>query len=151
MKKLTLLLMLMVASVSFGQLKKVDMSKGTSNQIGKIQPMGTPLMMELTKSGDNVYTFTYRDAEFQTMDVYKSFVLVDTGSDLETLYQMIVEGFATKAKEPVVLELKDQFLYLRFDGKVMRFVSSTDKTGTITSSSAPFSKKQIDKLFGKEK
>jgi hypothetical protein len=151
MKKLTLLLMLMVASVSFGQLKKVDVSKEAESEIGKIQPMGTPLMMKLNKAGENVYIFTYRDAAFQTMDEYKKFVLVDTGSDLETLYQMIVEGFTTKPKDPIVLELKDQFLYLSFDGKTMRFHSSSDKKNESTSSSAPFNKKQIDKLFGKAK
>lgn len=152
MKKITLLLMLMVASLSFGQLKKVEMTDSGAVEIGKVQPLGLPVMIELKKVAENMYIFNYRDAAFKTMDEYKTFVLVDTGSDLETLYGMIMEVFETKPKEPIALELKDQFLYINYTGKAVRFSSTLDKTpNSLLSSSAPFNKKQIEKLFGKAK
>jgi len=154
MKKFTLLVMLFVASMSFGQLKKVDTSNmEKSVEIGKIQPLGQTPHMELTKLG-NTYTFTYKDVEFKTIDQYRKFTLNETGSDLETLYQMIMEGYEKKPVDPIMLELTDNIVWLRFEksfGMTVLKISSTEKypNAPITQSNM-FTKKQVEKLFGKK-
>lgn len=155
MKKVTLLLMLLVASVSFGQLKRVETTKVERIEIGKIQPLGSPLLMEITKSG-NSYNFNYKDQKFEILEQYESFTLEETGSDFEELYKMIEEGLKTIPKEDIMLELNNQYVWLNFEkflgAPVVRFSSSTSKSGSAhISMSNQFTKKQIDKLFGKKK
>jgi len=155
MKKITVLIMLLMASVSFAQLKRVDTSNfAKSEEIGKIQPLGQAPHMELTKLGD-VYTFTYKDVEFKTMDQFRSFTLKETGSDLETLYSMIMEGFEKKPEEPIMLELSDNIVWLRFEKSfgmtVLKVLSSEKYANAPITQSNMFLKKQVEKLFGKGK
>ena len=107
--------------------------------------------MKITKL-DNVYTFTYQDVEFKTIEALRTFKLVDTGSDFESLYSMIKEGFVTPPSESIMLDLNDYIVWLDF-GKnygqnVVKF-SSTLKTMNAPTFSWDFTQKQVDQLFGK--
>lgn len=147
--------MLMVASVSFAQIKKVDTSqiKETTEEIGKVELAGK-LYIKLTKK-DNVYTFTYQDFEFKTLEMFRSFSFEETGSDLESLYTMIQEGMTTPPAEDIMLDLKDNFVYLSFSknmgAPVVRFSSSEKKPDAKHTGSWNLTRKEVDKLFGKSK
>lgn len=150
MKKITLLVLLLTASFSFAQLKKVEVTK--AEEIGKVQAFGAPMNLECKKRGD-VYTFSYKDAEFPTLTEYREFEFKDVDNTFEDLYAAILDGFEKLPEESVVLELPDYILSLEFKKSfgvaVVRFYSSR-KGGTVTASNQ-ITKKQVEKLFGKKK
>ena len=150
MKKIALFLMLITASASFAQLKKIEVTK--AEEIGKIQPFGVPLFMDCKKSGD-VYTFSYKDFEFKTLNEYREFKFKDVDNTFEDLYAAILDGLEKVPEESVMLELPDYILSLEFKKTlgvpVVRFYSSI-KGGSRVSASNQFTKKQIEKLFGKK-
>lgn len=153
MKKVALLLMLLTASVSFAQLRKVEVTK--AEVIGKAQQFGAPLEAECTKLG-NRYTIKYKDSQFKTLTEYREFSFEDVDNTFNDLYAAIEEGFNTMPKEPVMLELPDHYVWLNFSkflgAPVLRFSSTNSK-----SKDAPIyvsnemAKKQVEKLFGKKK
>lgn len=153
MKKITLIVLLLTASFSFAQLKKVEVTKAET--IGKAQQFGAPLEAEMTKSG-NTYTIRYRDAKFKTMDEYQSFSFDDIDNTLNDLYTTIEEGFKTMPKESIMLELPNHFIWLHFDkflGSSVLSISSSpskEKDAPVYMSNQ-IAKKQIEKLFGKKK
>lgn len=155
MKRITLLLMLLVASVSFAQIKKVEVAKVEKTEIGKITPGGL-FAMKCEKSGNDYY-FTYKDDTFKQINEEKTFVIKDVDNAFESLYSMIQEGFTTIPAEPIMLEFEDGYLWLSYrkflGAPVIKFGHATSKTSEFASIgfSQEFTKKQIDKLFGKKK
>jgi len=153
MKKFTLLVMLLVSSVSFAQLKKVEVTK--VEEIGKAQQFGAPLEAEITKKG-NVYTVSYRDSQFKTLNEYREFSFEDVDNTFSDLYATVEEGFKTMPAEAIMLELPNHFIWLKFEKymgfPVLSISSSTDKSQTaIIFKSNQIAKKQVEKLFGKKK
>ena len=148
-----LLGMLLTATMSFAQLKKVQSTP--SEPIGKAQQFGAPLEAEITKSG-NVYTVSYRDMQFKTLNEYRTFTFEDVDNTFNDLYAAIEEGFNTMPKEPVMLELPNHYVWLKF-GKflgspVLTISSSYNKTKeSPIYFSNEIAKKQVEKLFGKKK
>lgn len=157
MKKITLLVLLLVSTVSFGQLKKVE-EKPTDKgvEIGKIQPMGQPVHMSCTKYGEDVYAFTYLDGEFlHNKTVFHTFIFKDIDGAFNSLYDIIIKGFEEMPKEPIKLELDKEFLWIHFQKdmgiKLVYFESSyTKDDNSHKGISRKFTKKQIEKLFGKK-
>lgn len=153
MKKTLLLGMLLTASMSFAQLKKVETT--SSEPIGKAQQFGAPLEAECTKIG-NVYTIRYRDMQFKTINEYRTFSFEDADNTFNDLYAAIEEGFKTMPAEPVMLELPNHYVWLKFSkflGSPVLTISSSDnksKESPIYFSNE-IAKKQIEKLFGKKK
>ena len=147
--------MLMVASVSFGQIKKVESTKVEKTEIGKITPGGI-FAMKCEKAGDNYY-FTYKDDTFKVLNQENTFVIKDVDNAFESLYGMIQEGFTTLPEEPFMLEFEDGYLWLSYrkflGAPVIKFGHASSKTAEYASIgfSQEFTKKQIDKLFGKKK
>lgn len=154
MKKIILLLALIFSTASFAQLKKVDTEALKSEEIGKIQPMGLPVQIEATKY-KGVYTFRYRDAAYKTMDNYTEFTFEDKDNTFEDLYTAIIDGFEKTPKETVTLSLPNYILSLKFEKamglQTVTFLTSPATQGDIVTKSASFTKKQIEKLFGKKK
>jgi hypothetical protein len=154
MKKIILLFVLTLSTASFAQLKKIDAKALESEEIGKIQPFGLPLQIEATKF-KNVYTIRYRDVEYTTLDSYKEFKFEDKDNTFEDLYNAIIEGFEKTPKESVMLSLPDYTISLRFDKalgmQTVTFFSAPAMQADAISRSASFTRKQIDKLFGKKK
>lgn len=153
MKKITVLLMLMVASVSFGQLKRVELAPSEKSVDVGMFKFGGKLYYNTTKKGD-VYTFEYRDTDFKMIDTYRSFELVETGNDFETLYAMIKEGLETLPTEPVILDMKDYVVALMFDKPykvpAVRFSSKRKNSSDPITYSEWMLPKHVDKVFGKE-
>jgi hypothetical protein len=151
MKKMFLLGMLLTASMSFAQLKRVQTTP--SESIGKAQQFGAPLEAEITKSG-NVYTVSYRDMQFKTINEYRSFSFEDVDNTFNDLYAAIEEGFNTMPAEPMMLELPNHYVWLDFKKflgyPVLTISSSYNKTkDSPIYFSNEIAKKQIEKLFGK--
>jgi len=153
MKKITFLLMLLISSASFAQLKKVEPTK--SEIIGKSQQFGGPLEAEITKSG-NTYTLRFRDAKFKTIDEYRSFSFEDVDNTFNDLYATIEQGFKDMPKEDIMLELPNHYVWLTFSkflgSPILTLSCSANKTNPdLIYFSNEMAKKQVEKLFGKRK
>jgi len=157
MKKIILFLALTLTTTTatFAQFKKAEQKETTKfTEIGKIQPLGQPVQMECKKTENDIYAFTYRDAAYKTLDQYEHFLIKDVDNAFDSLFNAIVEGFETKPKEPIVLETDNQYIYIQFVqnfGTLVSLGSSDKADGARKSYSATFTKKQIEKLFGKKK
>jgi len=153
MKKFILLLALTVSTVSFAQLKKVEVTK--AEEIGKAQQFGAPVEAECTKVG-KTYTISFRDSKFKTLNEYKSFSFDDVDNTFNDLYAAVEEGFKTMPEDAVMLELPNHYIWLGFDkflgSPVLRISCSYDKSkDSPIYMSNQIAKKQIEKLFGKKK
>ncbi|MDV4024910.1 hypothetical protein CMT52_11260 [Elizabethkingia anophelis] len=146
MKKTILFFALVVSTFLFSQIK-VDNSPNPI-QIGKI----TAGSITLDKTGDK-YTFCYNDAKFTKIDSFKCFSFIETGSDLDNLYNIIMGGFETAPKENIKLDLPNDKVELHFEKMMgvvsMRFSQLNKETG-VYGYSGYMSKKQVNKLFGKK-
>jgi len=147
MKRFTLFVMLIISSVSFAQLKKVDVVKPTF--IGSAGSQS----VECTKLG-NTYTFVYADLNFPNIKANKEFSFNDVDNTFEDLYKTIADGFENMPKEDVNLSLPDYLLTLKYKktmGIVSLYLESSRNGSGVTGSTYPLTKKQVDKLFGKKK
>ncbi|TRW23987.1 hypothetical protein FMM05_12580 [Flavobacterium zepuense] len=154
MKKFILLFTVMLTTVSFAQIKKVDTTTSSGEVIGKIEPFGQSLEMECTKNG-NVYNFRYLDHQYSTLKEYANFSFEDVDNSFEDFYKMTIELFETKPKESVMLEVKDYYIWVAYKKTMgiasVSFKSSLKTVGAPISYTKEFNKKQIEKLFGKNK
>jgi hypothetical protein len=148
MKKITLLLMLLMVSVSFAQLKTTKVEEGVT--VGKIGPLGQNQVI-LEKYSNN-YVLAYRDMTYPAITEVKSFVLVD--NEVEDLYNFIVKGFEEKSVGETIVELKQAKISVEFvktlgivNVKILHWVT---KDGSVTGFTQYMTKKQVDKLFGKQ-
>lgn len=149
MKKVALLLMLMVASVSFAQLKTSTVDKGET--IGKIGAPGIPYV--ILKKYSNFYVLSYRNLEHQNIEDWNDFEIAD--SEFNDLYDFIVAGFENPGKDDILVELnksKFSLKYTKAFGSVnVQITHWRTNDGSVTGLTQAMSKKQIDKLFGKKK
>ena len=149
MKKILLLAVMLISCASFAQLKVVD-NTDNSETIGKIAPMGS-MSATITKS-DNIYILAYKNVKYQTIEKAESFSMNE--KEFEDLYNFIISKFKAKKRELVSLELENAYLDLDFT-KTMGIVSlkiyqhQAKGSDIIIGESPFFTKKQIQKLFGK--
>lgn len=151
MKNLILALSLFVSFSSISQIKVIERSE--SEQIGKITPGGIKTI-ECEKAGDTYY-FNYKDAKFTTLENRKTFKIKDVDNAFETLYMLIQKGFEEMPKEDIMIETNEGFIWLNFEkflgAKVFRIYHSVDKNSNVMGATGQYTKKQVDKLFGKTK
>ncbi|MCO6148755.1 hypothetical protein [Flavobacterium sp. NRK1] len=156
MKKIILFLLLLTAVVSNAQIKQVQEEESSLTEIGTISPLGQPMHMVCYKDEEtNVYIFKYLDTEYKTLKQYEHFMFKDTGNDFETLYTTIIDGLKEKEKKSIKLELESNFVWINFVKSFgMTLVSFSSIEGKNESlhkgTSNMFTKKQIEKLFGKK-
>ena len=156
MKKISVLFMLFSVAICTAQLKQVEESKSNLIEVGKIQPLGLPIQMScITDSEKKFYGFTYLDTEYKQLKEYEKFALVETGNDFDTLYNMIIEGLKAKEEKSIKLELKENIIWVNFVRSfgmtLVTFSSINGKNESLhKGTSNMFTKKQIDKLFGKK-
>lgn len=148
MKKFTLFVFLLVASISFAQ----DLDK-EGVEIGRAQQFGAPIEAQLTKKDDK-YKITFRDSEFKTINKYDDFTFAE--GDLEKLYEIIEKGLEEMPKDPVEIPFASKTTYIKFTrllgAKVLIF--NTRLTQDIESRLVMgnmIAKKQVEKLFAKKK
>lgn len=150
MKKLTLLFLILVATVANAQIKRVETAK--REEIGKIAPMGS-MSMILEQQG-NTYIITYRDVKYTSIDALKSFTFEETGTDLDNLYNMIMDGFENTPESDIKIELPNDTIWLHFEKAMgivnFQFIHAESKL-EIYGYSQFLNKKQVTKLFGKKK
>ncbi len=149
MKKLTLLFLFLGIAAN-AQIKKIETTK--AEEIGKITPGGV-WAMSCEKRG-NTYYFEYKDATYQHITEHKTFKIEDIDNAFESLYGIVMQGFEDMPEEAIMLEFPDGFLWLRYEkflgAPILRFGHATSKSEYATIGfSGQFTKKQIQKLFGK--
>lgn len=150
MKISYILTFLLISSMSFGQIKKVETEP--SELIGKIGSIGET-WLKLEKSGD-VYTFTYKDMKYTQLTDFKSFSFIDEDNAFEDLYNIILKGLDEVPSEPIMLEIPNGYLWLEF-GKTLgkpfvTFSHSVGKSGDVIGKSTWMNRKKLDKVFGKK-
>lgn len=150
MKKVLIFMMLMAASVSMAQIKKVDVAKEDKEEIGKITPAGK-LAIKCDRIGDT-YSFSYYEAANKSNEV--KFNVKNVDNAFASLYEMVSDGFTNMPKDPVLIELPDGYLWLsyrRFQSAVvmkLAFSAAKEKDVAKLPYSQEFNKQQINKLFG---
>lgn len=152
MKKLLLLFSLIFCVSVNAQISVVKTEKPI--MIGKIAPMGQ-LNISIEKyESDNEYLITYRDVKFTKIIEYKSFTFKDKDNAFENLYQLIIDGLQNLPEENITLDLPNDIVYLKFEKflgtPVVSFYTAVNKSDVI-GVSGQYTKKQIDKIFGKSK
>lgn len=143
MKILNLLLFLLPFSL-FAQIKVYEGSKPI--KIGNIQTHSS------IEKKDDIYTICFQDIKFTKITSFKCFSFQEIDNDFENLYNMISKGFEDKTEQVITLDLPNNLVDLKFV-KNMGLISfqfiTTDKKTQIIGFSPYYSKKQINKLFGK--
>lgn len=141
MKKLLInLFSLLLASYSFSQFKQVE----KENLIGKVQHF------KITEN-ESIYTCTYTDIKFKTMNEIKSFNL--NKGEFDQLYEIIEKGLNEVPKESVEIENNDLRLSIEFVKMMgVRSIQIThyDKETGIIGLTSYLTKKQVSKVFGKD-
>lgn len=143
-------MMLIVASVSTAQIKKVEVAQEDREEVGKITPAG--ILAIKCERVEDVFTFSYKEAANKSNEVKFSVKNVDNA--FSSLYLMIEEGFKNMPKNPVLIELPDGYLWLsyrRFQGAVVMklgFSGTKEKNAATAPYSQEFNMNQINKLFG---
>lgn len=147
MKKLFTIVALVVASVSFAQLKVTDV-KNTTEVIGEYKILGKSYA-KLEKL-ETLCVLTYRDEKYAAIDNYKSFYFRQ--SDIDALYDLLTnyEGIEKGAEKRVDLENGDRIdiHYKKLLGKMYARVYHTDKAG-VMGVMKDLTAKQYQDLFGK--
>lgn len=157
MKKFTILLMLIVTSASFAQLKKVESKADSFVDVGKIQPLGMPNQMYCRKdAANNIYAFSYQDMEYKSLVEYEHFFFKDVDNAFDSLYDMIIAGYKDRPEKSIELQTEHNVIWVNFVKSfgmtMVTFSSTADAEGKLhKGTSNMFTKKQIEKLFGKNK
>ena len=150
MKKFTLLFLCLIGMAANAQIKQVKTEK--AEEVGKITPGGV-WAMDCEKRG-NTYYFEYKDATYKHITEHKTFKIEDVDNAFESLYEIVMQGFEDMPEESIMLEFPDGFLWLDYEKflgtPVLRFGHATSKSEYATIGfSSQFTKKQVQKLFGK--
>lgn len=143
MKKLNLLLFLLPI-YSFTQIQVYEAKK--TSKIGEV---GNHSYISKT---DNTYSVCFQDIKFTQLTNIKCFDFQDLDNDFENLYNMIIKGFDEKKEQRINLDLPNELVDIKFVknmGIVSLQFSMINKNTHIVSISPYYTRKQIDKLFGK--
>lgn len=151
MKKLFTCIFLMINVVSNAQMKVSNVEK--PDEIGKVGAGMGIWFGKLERYKDNRYLLSYKDFKFQQIDVYKEIPLI--AEDVEGLYNLIIENFEKMPVEDIKVELPNDILYLNYKKSfgipVVTIYHHPNKVSNIIGITQSFTKKQITKLFGKNK
>src|SRR5690606_32136496 len=132
--------------LSFGQITDV------SNVIPKCTEVGKTNFTTLERCTDGSVRIRYRDMKFQQLVEYKKFSFKDDGGAYDLLYSRLVSGFDELPEGRITLDLPDDVIFIEYTKSMgmtnVRFAQAVNKTD-VFGFSQWFTKKQIDKLFGK--
>lgn len=140
----------MMVTLSSNAQMKVE-EKTPSTDIGKIGIMGNTLAT-LTKYEPDSFIFSFKDASYSTRTVIRYIAFKDIDGALDGFYKVLQDGFTNTPKDVILLDFPDDKVTLKFTknmGVVSLKIFSTSKSTGITGESGYFTKKQINKLFGK--
>lgn len=153
MKKLFYLLLL-TPMLMQSQIEVI--SNGKTNppvNVGKISNLGTKSVS--LDSIDNAFTVSYKNMMYPSLNDWKSFTFLNTDNDIEKLYQMIIDGFENTPTSTITLKLLDSVIGIEFEKALgttsVTFVQTDSGANIIVGKTQPMTKRQINKLFGKDK
>ncbi|OCK53205.1 hypothetical protein BA768_01220 [Chryseobacterium sp. CBo1] len=152
MKKLLVFLAVTISPLSICQIKDVSHLQDKCETVGKVAPMGS-FMGEVEKCSDNLIKFSYRDLKFSSIINIKRFSFEDKDGALDYLYITLIKGLDELPEEDKVLQLPNDLLLIKFKktfGVPVATIYHTNNASVLGVTQS-FTKKQIDKLFGKEK
>lgn len=119
MKKVLLLLLLVVSSVSYSQIEFIETSQ--SEVVGKIS------YVYLEKIGDTDYNFFFKNINAIGHE-YVSFSFKNLDNDIDKLYNGIMQGFADVPRDPLKMKANGQIVWLKYtreDGDVFLQIQMT--------------------------
>lgn len=101
------------------------------------------------------YIFNYQDVNSANLNTFRTFAFSDLNRDFETLYKLISDGFISMPAGEITLELPNDIVGLNFAknyGQItVQFVQYINKNKKYIGKSQFLTKKQVDKLFGKDR
>lgn len=144
MKKLLFSAFLFFSVLGFSQIKilkyETDVKVGESNAVTLYEK-------------DNLYTINYNDVNNYSMNVYRDFNFRNINNDLDTLYNLIIEGFKRFPKQDIMLELPNDIVFLHFDKSIGRtlfqFIHFVNKDERQVGKSPFLSLKDISLIFNR--
>jgi hypothetical protein len=150
MKQLFTCIALLIITLSTAQMKVSTVEK--PEEIGKVS-MGMGIYFgRLEKYSDGRIILSYKDFKFSQLEVWKEFPLI--AEDVEGLYNLIIENFEKMPAEDIQVELPNDVLFINYKksfGAPLVTIYHTNKSNGVIGVTQSFTKKQIDKLFGKIK
>ena len=166
MKKL-LLILLCLPFIGFGQIKRIE-NTTTQKEIGKLDNiLGVMKIIKYDRENSVEYKISFRNVKYMELNEYSEFNFYETGSDLEDLYLMIMDGFDFEKKgvlykhalnykiyNEIIIDIgKERRVFLMYGKKGLAPITFKflykDEYGT-ESWSHWLNRKQINKLFGKQ-
>ena len=146
MKKIILLFTVLFSISAFSQIKILKNEALT--EVGKDNSVA------LFKK-DKKYTFNYQDVANANLNSFRSFYFYDLNKDFDQLYKLISDGFIDMPTSEIEMELPMDIIGLNYGknyGQVtVQFVHYINKNRKYVGKSQFLTKKQIDKIFGKDK
>lgn len=152
MKKLfSFIALLFIITISNAQMKVSSVEK--PEEIGKVGAGMGVWFGRLEKYPDGKFLLSYKDFKFQQVEEWKSFPLI--AEDVDGLYNLIIENFEKMPTEDIKVELPNDILFINykksFGVPVVTIFHAVNKNPDVMGVSQSFTKKQISKLFGKNK
>lgn len=146
MKKIILLFTILFSISAFSQIK--ILKNDALTEVGKENSVA------LYKK-DKKYTFNYQDVANANLNSFRSFYFFDLNKDFDQLYKLISDGFIDMPTTEITMELPNDIIGLNYGrnyGQVtVQFVHYINKNMKTVGKSQFLTKKQVDKIFGKDK
>lgn len=123
-----------------------------STSIGEVKDFGGwwASMSMYTTEKDTSYGIAFLNTKYSTINDIKSFTFKQVDNDFNYLYKLICDTISAVKKTSVDLQLEKGLLTLNFDVSMgAGGVAFVWEENYVRSTSRYFSRKQIDKLFGK--
>jgi hypothetical protein len=151
MKKIIFTICLLTITLCHSQMKVSTVEKPI--EIGKVGAGFGILFAKLEKYQDGNFVLSYKDFKFQQIEEWKSFVL--SSEDVEPFYNLLIENFEKMPKDDIRVELPKDLIDVNykksFGISVVTLYHFPNKNPEVIGLSQSFTKKQIMKLFGKNK
>lgn len=146
MKVILSIILSFLMTYTYGQIQTVDDTKEI--EIGKVENLGS-VSVKLTKVNNTVY-FTYSDSRYKKINNLKTFSFEDTNNALNDFYNNVVKSL--ESGEKITMKIPNGIIitlpHKSFGMKSIQ-IGHSDSAG-ITGHTQFLTKKQVDKLFGKQ-
>ena len=146
MKKIIILFTILFSITAYSQIK--ILKNDALTEVGKENSVA------LYKK-DKKYTFNYQDVANANLNSFRSFYFFDLNKDFDQLYKLISDGFIDMPTNEITMELPNDIIGLNYGknyGQVtVQFIHYINKNRKYVEKRQFLTKKQVDKIFGKDK
>lgn len=148
MKRIITMAVVLLSCVSYAQIKVIETVP--------VERLGKVNNNYIQKIGDEytVYYTSIQNEEDESSSLRK-FTFKNVNNDYNSLYNIIVNGFAANPLYDIKLELPNNYIWLHYTGSVLpdkatvQFMVSSKDSAAASNVSEPLLKDQINKLFQK--